>query len=493
MTRTAFHRIPGSAAVRERKGLVLLLLMGLMAAAVISRLELGQALVVACLPLLFLVVAVIVRHPGFGLMLALGFSFVAAGASRYVPLPWGLAVDFILALCVLGLFFQKFRSPDWGRLKNDAILLAVIWFGYLLVELLNPGAPGLVAWAYAVRGIGLYNLFVFAIAFLYLRHPRHLEIFMRLVLWFSILGALWGFRQQFAGLDAAEHFWIWDEGHHAEHILHGVLRVFSFYSDAGQFGASQAMIALMCGVLILGPFPLRKKCFYGLVAVLALFGFLFSGTRGALAVPAAGVLVYLILSKNFKILIAGLLAIGLAFYMLKFTYVLHSFQPVARLRTALSLDNPSLQARLRNQAAFGNYLKARPLGGGVGSAGYWGERFRPGSFLAETPTDSYYVKIWAETGIVGICLHLLMLGYFLGKGSFIVWNIRDPELRYRSMALLAAYGGVLLASYGNQVYSQFPTGIIMPVALSMIFMAPHYDEQLAKEHLKNKFDVNELL
>lgn len=481
MNRTVFHTIPGSAVLREWRGVALLLVVGIGAGALISRLELSLALALACLPLLLLLAAAMALRPGFGLLLALVFSFLAAGMARYVPLPWGLGVDLILAICVLGLFFQKFRSPDWALLKNDAILLAVIWLGYLLLELLNPVAPGPVAWAYAVRGIGLYNLFVFALAFLYLRHPRCLVLFLKVVLWLSVLGSLWGFRQQFFGLDAAEHYWIWDEGHHDEHVLHGVLRVFSFYSDAGQFGASQAMIALMCGVLVLGPFPLRKKAFYSFVAVLALFGFLFSGSRGALAVPAAGVLVYLILSKNFKILGAGLLAIGLVFYLLKFTFVMHSFQPVARLRTALSVDNPSLQARLHNQVTFGNYLKSRPLGGGIGSAGYWGERFRPGSLLAETPTDSYYVKIWAETGLIGICLHLLMLGYFLGKGSFIVWHIRDPELRYRAMALLAAFGGVLLASYGNQVYSQFPTGIIMPIALSMIFMAPQYDEQLARE------------
>lgn len=481
MNRAAYHTLPGTAAQRNRRGTVLLLALSIGAGALLSRLELSMALAAACLPLVMVLAAAIVRWPGSGLLLALVFSFLAAGMSRYVPLPWGLGVDLILALCVLGLVFQKIRSPDWALLKNDAILLAVIWFGYLLLELLNPEAPGPVAWAYAVRGIGLYNLFVFAVAFMYLRRPHHLELFLKLVFWLSALGALWGFRQQFFGLDFAEDYWIWDEGHHDEHVLHGVLRVFSFYSDAGQFGASQAMIALMCSVLILGPLPLRKKFFYGFVAVLTLFGFLFSGTRGALAVPAAGVLVYLVLSKNFKILAVGLVAIGLVFYLLKFTFVLHSFQPVARLRTALSVDNPSLQARLRNQVTFGNYLKGRPLGGGVGSAGYWGERFRPGSLLAETPTDSYYVKIWAETGIIGICLHLLMLGYFLGKGSFIVWNIRDPALRYRAMALLAAFGGVLLASYGNQVYSQFPTGIIMPVALSMIFMAPDYDRQLLNE------------
>ena len=167
-----------------------------------------------------------------------------------------------------------------------------------------------------------------------------------------------------------------------------------------------------------------------------------------------------------------------AYGTLKYTYVLHAFEPVARLRTALSADNPSLQARLRNQRTLGTYLARRPLGGGVGSAGYWGERFRPGSLLAETPTDSYYVRIWAETGIIGLALHLLLLGYFLGKGCTIAWRLRHPQLRAQVLAVMAAYAGVLLANYGNQVFLQFPTGVIMAVGLPLVFMAPHYDEQL---------------
>lgn len=475
------HKMKCLAAQWRLKEVVVLLGAGLFLGLVISKLPIGMSGVLAASPIIVLFVGAIIRWPNFGLFVALFFAFFAAGLARYVELPWGLAVDAILALCVVGMIFQKIRKPEWKRLNNDAVLLAGLWFGYLLLELLNPEAPGPVAWAYAVRGIGMYNLFVFVVAFLYLKR-KHVDLFINTVLILSIVGALWGFRQQFFGLDAAEDYWIWGMGHHDEHILHGVLRVFSFYSDAGQFGASQAMIALMCGVLFVGPFSLKRKLFIVLVAVLCMLGFLFSGTRGALAVPAGGALVYLVMSKNFKILIAGVFAIVLVFCMLKYTFVLHSFQPVARLRTALSVENPSLQARLRNQVTFGNYLRNRPLGGGVGSAGYWGERFRPGSLLAETPTDSYYVKIWAETGLIGLSLHLLMLGYFLGKGGYIVWYLRNGPLRYKMMALLAAFGGVLLASYGNQVYSQFPTGIIMPIALALIFLSPRFDRELMKQN-----------
>ena len=49
------------------------------------------------------------------------------------------------------------------------------------------------------------------------------------------------------------------------------------------------------------------------------------------------------------------------------------------------------------------------------------------------------------------------------------------------MALLAGFFGILVASYGNQVYSQFPTGIIMAIAIPLICLSPKFDQMIAEE------------
>ena len=135
-----------------------------------------------------------------------------------------------------------------------------------------------------------------------------------------------------------------------------------------------------------------------------------------------------------------------------------------------------MQVRLKNQITFGRHLQSRPFGGGIGAAGFWGFRFNPNSLLANTATDSYYVKIWAETGIVGICLHLFIFGWFVGKGAHVVWHLRDPVLKAKISGLYCGMCGILMASYGNQVYSQMPTGILMGMAIPLIFMARDWDE-----------------
>ncbi len=482
MDSSYLHKKTGASRLKRPLAWVFLAGIAGLAALIVAVMGLKGGIILAGLPIAVGIVISMFLKPKNGLYGALIMGFFLSGIARYVPAPWGLAVDGFLFIGLLGIVFKKFRETDWTPVRNDIWLWALVWYGYVFLELGNPEMRSPLAWFYAMRGVGFYQLLSFTIAFMVLRHPNELNRFLRITIIISVLGSLWGLRQKYIGTDAAEDYWLWDEGHWDEHVLFGVLRVFSFYSDAGQFGASQAMFALLCGILAISPEESTKnRILYAIAGLMTFIGFGISGTRGALAVPAAGGLAFLIVSNNVRLLAAGLLVMGLTFYMLKYTHILHGVEQVRRMRTALADDNPSLTARLRNQVTFGNHLRSLPFGGGIGTAGFWGNRFSPNTLLAQTPTDSYYVKIWAETGILGICLHMAMLGYFLGKGAYICLTLRNNVLRYKIMALYSSYAGVLLASYGNQVFSQMPTGMIMNIAIPLIFLSPLYDRMLEEK------------
>ena len=206
------------------------------------------------------------------------------------------------------------------------------------------------------------------------------------------------------------------------------------------------------------------------VALLCFVGFGISGTRGALAVPAAGGMMYLIVSKNTQIFLLGLAVMVGSYCTLRYTSVASGVQQVQRMRTALDPEEASLQVRLQNQIFLGKNLADKPFGVGIGAAGYWGLRFTPNTIWANTATDSYYVRLWVEAGVAGLALHLFVLGYCLGGGAYRVWHTKDPVFRHQRAAFLCGYAGILLASYGNQVLSQFPTALIVylsiPVMLS---------------------------
>lgn len=144
------------------------------------------------------------------------------------------------------------------------------------------------------------------------------------------------------------------------------------------------------------------------------------------------------------------------------------------MRTALDPNEPSLMVRIRNQEFLGYQLESKPLGAGIGSSGFWGNRFSPNTVFAQTATDSYYVRVWVETGIIGLSLHLIMLGYFLGAGGHRVWHTIDPVLKHQRASLLCGYAGMLFASYGNGVFNQFPTALIICLAVP-VMLSDHWN------------------
>jgi cell division protein FtsW (lipid II flippase) len=125
----------------------------------------------------------------------------------------------------------------------------------------------------------------------------------------------------------------------------------------------------------------------------------------------------------------------------------------------------------------------RPFGGGVGHAGVKAKPYTPTAFLANIPTDSWYVQIWAELGITGLILHLAILFFIILKGSYIILHIRDPELRFKMVALLSGVFGIMVSSYGNGVYGQMPTGLLVYTSMALVFMSQKFDDELARKPL----------
>ncbi|OEK05582.1 hypothetical protein BFP71_13880 [Roseivirga misakiensis] len=451
-------------------GILILLVIIALSFFAIKVMGLAGGLIVLALPIALTSLSIIWKNPKYGVWGALIMGFLSTGLTRYLPGPWGLSIDILLVLSWLVVLLNKDVRVKWKHVKQDIVWLTVIWMGYILFQSVNPAGNGLIAWFYAMRGIGFYQFLTVPLIFLLFRKPKDIHQFINCILLLSLLGTIWGFKQQILGVDAAEYHWLYVEEHHEEHILHGVLRVFSYYSDAGAFGASQAMMALVCGILFMGPFMKTTKTKYLILGITFFLGFAISGTRGALMVPLAGGIAYLILVKNFKILVAGFSAIMIVFCILKYTFLFQGVEQVRRMRTALDPNNKSLSVRLDNQKTFGRYLANKPFGGGVGTAGFWGARFNPESLMANTATDSWYVKIWAETGTVGLTLHLIILAYILGKGGHRIMRMKDSREKSHAIAFYAAFVGVIFASYGNQVLGQMPTGPITNMMIPFIFI-----------------------
>ncbi len=447
----------------------------------------NAALLIA-LPLLYGFLYWLFKKPSNGLYVFIALSFTAIGLTRYVKgIPFGLSIDGILVITFLALFFKNFFTKlDWKPIQNSLFYISLIWFIYNVLELVNPEARSAAAWFYAMRGVALYFVLAVLITLMLLRDVKHLNKFLYIWGAFSILVSIKGAMQLIAGVDPWEQAWL-NAGAAETHILFGKLRVFSFLSDAGTFGAQQGHAAVIGIIVGLNSKTKKDKIFFLTMGLLGLYGLAISGTRGAIAVPVGGGMIYFIMKKNVKILILGAILGISVFVFFKYTTIGNGNYQINRMRSAFDPNDPSLQVRLENQRKLKVYMKSRPFGGGIGSSGNWGLRFSPGTFLAETPTDSWYVKIWVEEGIIGLLFHIFYLLFILGYGCYIIWTkVTDPEIAAKLTALAGGILGIMLASYGNAVFGQLPTGPLIYVSMAMLYMGELYNKQTIERKLEVK-------
>ncbi|HRG22854.1 MAG TPA: O-antigen ligase family protein [Chitinophagaceae bacterium] len=415
--------------------------------------------------------------PVIGLYTAIALSFVLIGAGRYVKdVPVGLGLDAVLILTFIALFINKFKEKvDWSPVNKDITYLSLIWFGYSLFQLVNPESQSVAAW-FSGRGVALYMFLMVPLTLLLINTNRKLD--MLLYVWgaLSILASLKGIMQLQIGLDAAEQGWL-DDGNAKTHVLFGKLRVFSFMSDAGQFGGNQAYSAVVSFIFSLAQTDRKKKWFFLVVSLLAFYGMIISGTRGAISVPLAGFMLFFILRKNIRVLSIGVAILAVVFIFFKFTMIGQGNDQIRRMRTAFDPNDASLQVRLDNQRLLKRYLASRPFGGGIGHGGVKAQKYLPNAFLSQIATDSWYVLVWVEMGIIGLLMHLFILFYTLIRGTWMVmFRLKDPKLKLKISALIAGLAGVMVASYGNAVLGAMPTGMLIYTSMAIILNAKALDK-----------------
>jgi hypothetical protein len=473
-----FDQLTGSDRLKSPGNLLLLFSLLFLAAFIVSQMGLTIGIGFILLPFIFAYLYFLFSYPVIGLYTAIIFGFTILGLALYVDFQVGLLMDGILFLTFIALIFNKFYDKiDWKPAKKDITLLAVIWFGYSLIELFNPESRSVIAWLNGIRGISMYMLLIVVLTLLLINSNRKLEIFFLIWGSMSLLASLKGIVQNFWGVDSYEQAWL-DSGGAITHVIFGKLRIFSFMSDAGQFGANQAYSAVVAAIVAMVEKDWRKRMFFILVAILGIYGMLLSGTRGAISVPLAGFATFFVLKKNKLVMFSGFILLVMVFVFFKYTTIGQGNDQIRRMRSAFDPNNASFQVRLENQRTLSVYLASRPFGGGIGQAGVKAKKYLPNAYLSQIATDSWYVMIWAEQGIVGLLLHLFILFYIVIKASGRIMNkIRDPILKIKMAALVSGMVGVMVASYGNAVLGTLPTAVTIYMSMALMLNTEIFDKE----------------
>jgi hypothetical protein len=302
-----------------------------------------------------------------------------------------------------------------------------------------------------------------------------------LILWgiLSFIAIFWVWKQKTFGFTNAENAWMQTRGR-LTHILAGgsLIRYFSIYSDAANFGigiASTAVAFIIFGITC----KIKKlRYFFLLVGFGCVWAMFPSGTRTATACLMAGLMAYIFLSKSVRIAVPFSIVFGIMAFILVFTKIGDGNQQIHRMRTAFDKDDASAGVRKYNQQVMKKYLKDAPWGIGI-AQGYGSvPANNKYNLMSNIPADSEYVYIWIRTGVIGITLFLICTALmWLGACWNVLFRLQSPSLRGIGAGMCCAFAAIQLGGYGNQVLMQFPNCLVFYGGLTIVYVLPHIEKE----------------
>ncbi|WP_418460292.1 O-antigen ligase family protein [Bacteroides sp.] len=393
-------------------------------------------------------------------------------------------MDIILGISFLSLalnIINNKSSYPWSNAINTLTVTYAIWLTYCFLILFSPDVSfnNLIA----NRSVYLSLPLTYLLSAVLMCTPQRLKVTLFLLGIFIATAAFKAYWQKTKGFDSVESAWLFAGAWHT-HILRSGIRYFSFYTDAGNFGSSMGMFTVVFGIIAIIVKQKITRIFCLGACILAGVGMMMSGTRGAMIVPFGGLLLYVLLSKSMKAIISCSIFGILTFCFFYFTDIGEGNVFIRRMRTAFRpVEDASFNVRLENQKRFAYYLADKPFGVGIGG------RIVDTKGLMELdedfiPTDSYYVGVWVEGGIVGLCLYITLQALILLRCCYLLmFRIKNDQLRKILAALLCGVFGIWLNGYVGRGMGFQPSSFIIAIFLSFVLNGVYMDKRLKKDEI----------
>ena len=486
----------------EHGGRVLLLLL-LFLLAIYQFIHAGfPAFAVICLsPILIIAVILAFRSNMLLFWVLIVVNAFLQNKNFHFPGPMSLYNE-VLEILLLALALIDAKINHFNRIYNVMLLTLMIWCGYCTLQVLNDTCSlgmDIGAWYTGARLMAFQIMYAFLVFSIYISKPDILIKY--LLIWgvLSLFAAFWTWKQVNLGLTSAESSFLYGRGR-TTHLLQAgtLIRYFSTYSDAANFGigiASTAVAFIIFGITA----KIKKyKYFYLIVGSACVWAMFPSGTRTATACLMAGFMMYIFLSKSFKIAIPFSIIFAISAFILAFTNIGQGNQQIRRMRTAFDRNDASANARSINQAAMKKYMEEAPFGIGI-AQGYGSiPANNKYAYMSDVPADSEYVYIWIRTGEVGITLFIICTVIMLFGACWIVFfTLKSPSLRGIGAGMCCAFVSFQLGGYGNQVLMQFPNCLQFYGGLTIVYVLPFFEsewieyenKQLAEEAEKKRLKL----
>ena len=436
--------------------------------------------IVCILPMMGVMVMLAFRYKMllFYLLMIVNYFLMYANRCDMLFLPISLHTELIeIMLIVVALIDNKeFKLSYMGNVMLFALFL---WCGFCCIEFFNDICGlgmNFMIWFTGIRLMAFQLLYAFLVFCLYVSSPKKINNFIIFFAILSLFSVYWAWKQKNIGFNAYENRFLITA--RRTHFVNGIIRYFSIFTDAANYGINMASSSIVFFILALTSKIRWQKVFFVVTALACLWGMFASGTRTAIFCFIAGFSVYMVLSKSLKVIIPVFLIFGSFVFILAFTKIGGSNSMIRRMRTAFDKNDASKNVRDLNKEALTKYMKDAPWGVGIGVEAADVAPYHKLKLMMYIPPDSEYVYIWVRTGVIGITTFVVTsLIMFIGACWIVFFRLKNPSIRGVGAAFTCAFISLHLGGYANQVLMQFPNIILFYGGLTIVYILPRIENE----------------
>lgn len=441
------------------------------------------------LVILFIYLAFKYRMLTFWILFALNYLLIfLMKENKFPSVPISLPNE-MLEIILIAIAIIDLKESHFENLANLMLIGLLGWCGFCTLEVLNDTCNlgiNVGAWFIGIRLMAFQLLYAFIVFSLYITNSK--RICHLFILWalFTLFSSFWCWKQINIGWTSAEAAWF-NGGAYRTHYVNGIIRYFSTFTDAANFGIHMAAASVAFYIIAITNKIKKYKLFFGITALICTWSMFQSGTRTAIFCLIAGFLVFIVLSKSIRIIAPVSVVLVLFLFILIFTKIGQGNNQIRRMRSAFNKEDASANTRDINKAAISKYMKDAPWGIGIGiyddDIPAW-NKFKK---LSQIPPDSEYVFIWVRTGEIGVTWFLICnLLMLFGACSIVFFRIKNRSLMGMGIAWCAAFVSIHLGGYANQILMQFPNVVIFYGGLATVFTLPKIEKEF------NEYEAKEL-
>lgn len=433
-------------------------------------------------------------------------NYFLAMKDIYLPIPTSLPNELLEILLLAIAIIDSRQTPHFERAGNIMLFALLIWSALCFIEVFNDTCNlgiNVSAWYVGFRLFAQQLIFVLLVFSIYISSPKNLITYLKVWALFCLFSAFWTWKQQYIGFTEAEKIWIETRGRNT-HILNAgtLIRYFSTFDNAASYGCHAAAAAAAFIVFGITNKLKKAKIFFLLISVAVIWGMFQSGTRTGIFCLAAGLIVYIFLSKSIKIAVPFSIVFAFFAFILVFTNIGNGNQQIRRMRSAFNKDDASANVRDINKDAIRKYIKDAPWGIGLGMGGDNVPANNKYNKLSTIPPDSEYVYIWVHTGPIGVSIFTFCMVLILAGGCYtVLFKLNNKTLIGIGAGLCGAFVAINLGGYANQVLYGFPNGVTffggMAIVYILPFLEPEWEEyekmQIAKNEEKKRLKIEKRL